>query len=500
MVVSGKLAGGHADGVFVYLGIPYAAPPIGALRWRPSQPPAAWTGVRDATRFANDCMQVYAAPPSLDSGRTQAPGMSEDCLYLNVWTPVDETGARLPVYVWFHGGSFVRGSAAEPVYDGAAMARRGIVVVSVNYRLGAFGFFAHPALTGASGNAASGNYALLDAIAALRWIRNNIESFGGDPAQVVVGGQSAGGAIVGNLLVSPLAEGLFQRAVAMSPGSFRPLGELREAEQYGMRAGNDIDALRRFTAAQVLALNTSYVPKARGLTTPRMLRPIVDGWVIPEQETTLFLAGKFANVPLLVGGCADEGSLLAIGSRMDTLEAYVAFMRLNFGARADEALALYAAHSDAEVARAYAAALGDSQFHYAARSMARVFAKAQPNTYRYLFTRKIGSTARPAGHCDELSYVFGTLEEGSKTLNLRPPNEAERATQQVMQETWVRFIATGDPNGGAIKNWPRYRPGTDDVLQFGETTHVIRNPRGANMDLLDRTYGLHVSLDVRIPD
>ena len=317
-------------------------------------------------------MQIPSPVPRLDSGRTRAPGLSEDCLYLNIWTPSVETNTALPVYVWFHGGGFVRGSGAEPAYDGASLARRGVVVVTVNYRLGAFGFMAHPALSRESEHGASGNYGLLDTIAALKWVRENIAAFGGDPDRVTISGQSAGGAIVGNLLVSPLANGLFQRVIAMSPGSFRPLATLHDAEKYGLVAGTDITALRALDAKAVLALNANYAPKSRGLTTPRVLRPIVDGWSMPLQETDLFVSGRFSQVPLMVGTCEDEGSMLVGNSQIATLAQFEEFMNANFGAYAKDALAAYRATRDEEVLPAYENALADTQFQYAARSMARI--------------------------------------------------------------------------------------------------------------------------------
>lgn len=486
----GDLAGDRTqDGVFVYRGIPYASPPLRALRWRPPVPPARWSGVRQATEFAPDCVQVPSPVWRLDSGRSRAPGLSEDCLYLNVWTPSDQPDANLPVYVWFHGGGFVRGSAAEPAYDGASLARRGMIVVSVNYRLGAFGFLAHPSLAKESANGSSGNYGLLDTIAALRWIRDNISAFGGDPGRVTISGQSAGGAIVGSLLVSPLARGLFQRVIAQSPGSFRPLGSLEDAQSVGLHAGEDIEALRALPAEAVLALNGNYVPKARGLTTPRMLRPIVDGWVIPEQETALFLDGRFAQVPLIVGTCEDEGSMLVGNSQLPTVEAYRAFMELNFRDRAEEALELYPAATDADILPSYEAALGDTQFHYAARSMARASAAHQPDTYRFLFTRQTGGISRPAEHCDEMMYAFGTLDESAKTLGLESPSEEERALSETIQDAWIRFAATGNPNGGGMTNWPRYDAATDQTIEFGRSIEISHGFRSRHMDFLDRTYG-----------
>ncbi len=487
---AGSLAGEASDGIYAFKGIPYAQPPIGKLRWRPPQTDVAWDGVRDATQFADDCVQIYSPVPRIDSMGSRASGMSEDCLYLNVWTPSDSDGANLPVYVWFHGGGFVRGSAAEPSYDGASLASRGAVVVSVNYRLGAFGFFAHPELTRESDHGASGNYGLMDVIAALEWVRDNISAFGGDPNRVAISGQSAGGAIVGNLLVSPLAKGLFERAIPMSPGTFRPLAELSQAEEYGLMAGPDIDALRRLDADQIMALHANYVPKARGLTTPRILRPIVDGWVMPEQEMDLFMSGRFHAVPLLVGTCTDEGSMLVGNSQMETVSDFTEFLKANFGDQADDAIALYPAQTDNDVLPAYELALGDSQFHYATRSLGRVYSAVLPQTYRYLFTRQTGGQTRPAEHCDDILYVFGTLEKCASQLGINPPTQEETQLSRTMQDAWVRFMSTGNPNGPGLTNWPPYDAQADTVLEFNDDIAIKHQFRGEHMALLDRTYNL----------
>lgn len=487
---SGRVAGEAIGGVHIFRGISYAAPPVGDLRWKPPQAPTSWDGVRDATQFAADCPQVYSPTPRIDSSRSRAPGMSEDCLYLNIWAPGDSAGEKAPVYVWFPGGGFIRGSAAEPTYDGQALARRGIVVVTVNHRVGAFGFLAHPGLTTESEHGASGNYGLLDTIAALRWIRDNIAAFGGDPDRVTISGQSSGGALVGNLFVSPLAKGLFQRVIAQSPGSFRPLGELKDAEAYGLKAGSDVASMRQLSVKDVLALAANYVPKARGLTTPRLLRTIVDGWSMPEQESELFVTGRFANVPLICGTCEDEGGLFVGRGEMATVEDYRAFMHANFRDNVEEALALYPAMTDAEVRPSYEAALGDTQFHYAARSMARVSSRVQPNTYRFLFTHRTGGAIRPAQHCDELPYVFGTLDDVSAHLGLKQPTEQERALAETLQDAWRRFMATGNPNGGSITNWPAYDPEQDQFIEFGDKVTLKSGHRLAHMALLDRNYCL----------
>ncbi|MDP6173765.1 MAG: carboxylesterase family protein, partial [Rhodospirillales bacterium] len=278
---SGELSG-TGDSVRVFKGIPYAAPPVGDLRWRPPQAPAKWEGVREAGSFGPDCLQ-NPRPGS------RAPGMSEDCLTLNVWAPPPpEEGQSHPVMVWIHGGSYVLGSGSDIRSDGESFARKGVVFVTFNYRLGVFGFLAHPELTQESPNNSSSNYALLDKIAALRWIKDNIAAFGGDPGRVTVFGCSAGSASLSLLMTSPLAGGLIDRAILESPGAFRPLASLAGAEEVGNCMGDDLTAMRAMTADEVFARTGDFVPLVRGLTTPRVLRPIRDGWIIPEDERDAF--------------------------------------------------------------------------------------------------------------------------------------------------------------------------------------------------------------------
>jgi para-nitrobenzyl esterase len=298
---TGALAGSGGD-IRVFTGIPFAAPPIGPLRWRPPEPPTPWQGVRDATQFGADCMQKRLPD-------TRAPGVSEDCLTLNIWAPAQNSGGALPVMVWVFGGGFVDGSPSLPMYDGEALARKGVVLVTVNYRTGVFGFLAHTALAAESPNHSAGNYGILDVIAALRWLKGNIAAFGGDPNRVTVFGESAGASLLDMVLVSPLSEGLVHSAILQSPGAMRPLSSLAEASEIGKVVGTDIAAMRAMPAKQVLATTDQIVPAVRRLTTPRALGPILDGWVVPRTDTAAFASGEIRRVPLIVGGNSDEGRL-----------------------------------------------------------------------------------------------------------------------------------------------------------------------------------------------
>jgi para-nitrobenzyl esterase len=300
---SGRVAGTPGE-ISIFKGIPFAAPPIGEFRWRPPAPVKPWLGVRPALEAGPDPMQV---PLPMSAARTRP--MSEDCLTLNIWTPASRGGENLPVMVWIPGGSFVAGSGADPMCDGENLTRKGVVLVTINYRVGLFGFLAHPALTAESEHYASGNYGLLDQIAALQWIRDNIGAFGGNPNRVTAIGVSAGSASISLLMTSPLGRALFHQAILESPGSFRPLADLEEASRAGQMLGNDVTAMRALSADDILSRTSQFVPRVRGLTTPRVLRPIRDGWVIDRQERDAYLTGRFAAVPMVVGSNFDEGGL-----------------------------------------------------------------------------------------------------------------------------------------------------------------------------------------------
>ncbi len=472
----GELSGSNTDGVWAFRGVPYATPPLGELRWRPPQPAAAWTGTRDATRFGADCMQK----PQADS---RAPGVSEDCLYLNVWTP--EHADRLPVMVWVYGGGFVEGSASLPLYDGAALARRGVVVVSLNYRTGVFGFLAHRALAAESPEHSAGNYGMLDVLEALRWVRRNAAAFGGDPDHVTVFGESAGASMLDLLLISPLSKGLIDQAILESPGAMRPLSTLSEAEVIADVAGPDLTALRAMPAAQVLALNGKIVPQVRRLTTPRALGPIQDGWVVPRTDTQAFAQGNMLHMPLLVGGNSDEGRAFTRDWPIHTVAEAHRYATENFGASAGPMLALYGITDDAAVGPGIAYAFGDTQFNYGVRGLARGMAAVQPKTWRYLFTRAPAGEPVPPTHSEELDYVFGTLG-APRWVPRGTMNDADHRLSDAMMGAWVRFARTGDPNGGSLPAWPSYDAATDPYLEFGD---VIRAGRGYRTPYLDFVQG-----------
>ncbi len=471
-IASGAIAG-TAGAVRAYRGVPYAAPPVGALRWRPPQPVVPWDGVRDATHFGDDPMQLD------DPARgSRAPGTSEDCLTLNVWAPAETPPGGAPVLVWFDGGGFIAASGAKAVTDGERFARHGAVVVTVNYRVGVFGFLAHPALSAESPHGASGNYGFLDAVAALRWVRANIAAFGGDPARITAFGESAGGALVALLLTSPLAAGAFDRVIMQSPGSFRPLCRLAEAEAAGRVAGDDLALLRATPAAELLALNARINPAVRGLTVGRPLRPIVDGWSIPRDEVDAFRSGAFTPVPAIVGSNADEGAYFASAIPVNTAAELRAYLTGNFGPDGAEAWTHYGVANDADAGRGAAAAFGDAQFTYGARSLARELARREPRTFRYLFTHAGTHTSDPPAHTDEIAYVFGNGD-----FDVR-----DRAISDAMLEAWIAFASAGDPNGPGAPPWSPYDPNRDNVLTFGGACREETAPRAAALDFLERFY------------
>jgi para-nitrobenzyl esterase len=435
-----------SDGIVAFKGIPYAAPPIGRLRWRPPQPPAPWSGNRDASHFGDDCMQT---PYVIPTGQKA----SEDCLTISLWTTPNYRKTHRPVMVFFYGGAFVGGSSAYPLYDGAKLAREGVVVVGFNYRVGIFGFLAHPQLSAESPQHASGNYALLDQIAALQWVKANIAAFGGDPGRITVFGESAGAVSIAVLMTSPLANGLFEQAILQSP-TLPPLASLAAAEKAGSAMGPQVAALRQLSAAELLTHNDSFFPRSNEGTVrlTDFPAPIVDGYLLPEQPRAVFAKGRSNAVPMIVGVNADEG-------RMFSAE----------GASA-----------------ATSAAVGDANFVESARWIARGASQHQAKTFAYVFTRSVNGGPLPPTHSEELPFMFGSLEQPSF---IKHPTAAadDLRLSAVMMRTWARFAATGDPNGPGLPKWPHYERTTDPYLELGTVIRTGAAFRKAQLDAIDRS-------------
>ncbi|WP_044561135.1 carboxylesterase/lipase family protein [Azospirillum sp. B4] len=488
-VVEGVMAAGApGTAVAAYKGIPYAEPPTGDRRWRPPVPAHGWTGVRDARDFGHACLQPPPALGSVYYGGMAS--MSEDCLTLNVWAPADARHA--PVMVWIHGGALVGGGSSEPLYDGANLARQGIVVVSINYRLGLLGYLAHPALGAESPQHLSGNYGLLDQIEALRWVRANIAAFGGDPGKVTIAGESAGGLSVLGLMASPAAHGLFRGAITQSGymPAYRALHEdtlgLTSAEAAGAALGKlagatDAAALR---AADLVALFKA------GLATGWQPEPVIDGVTLPRQLAETFARGEQARVPVLAG--FNEGEIRSLPFLMpkapDTPAAYQADVRRRFGAEAATYLAVYpGADPRADVM----ASIRDGLYGWAAQYVARQQAAVGQPAFLYYFRHATpAEKARDlaAFHASELPYVFGQVgPDAALGPNWpRPPlTDAEARLSRAMMGYWVSFVRDGVPAAPGEVAWPRYDVGQGGYLDIDDQPTAQRALQPAAFTLAD---------------
>jgi len=484
-VTGGAVRGYLAAPGAVFKAIPFAEPPVGALRWREPQPVKPWRGVRDATRYAAACVQnplgtgVFLGPLARRYGvRYPTPRweLSEDCLYLNVWTPEWPVKEPWGVMLWLHGGSNRIGSGNEPGYDGAELAKRGVVVVTINYRLGPLGFFAHPELTRESPHGSSGNYGLLDQIAALRWVRDNIAQFGGDPARVTVFGESAGAIDAGMLMCSPLAGGLFARAILES-GPVLGLAYahgLRQAEQFGERVArlaprapgdSSIERLRTLPAQAILA---AAADAAKQEPNPEF---VLDGWVLPRSPQQVFATGTEQPVSLMIGNNGREASVFRGASAVPLAadQGPRKTLRISYGNLAPLAMAAYAI--DAHMGRDAAADewLNDALMTCPSAAMATLNAANGHASFVYQFRRSIpgrGESDLGSFHSLELPYVFGALRNPvwSSWLTFAKLDEALAAS---IESYWTNFAKTGDPNGGGLPAWPRYTPAADRYMEFG---------------------------------
>lgn len=466
------------DNVIVYRGVPYAASTAGPNRWRPPQPVESWEGIRDCQQFGPCCPQ---APYPKESAYYREPEpQSEDCLSLNVWTSNQSSDAR-PVMVWIHGGALTRGSGAIGAYDGAALARKGVVVVTINYRLGPLGFFAHPELTAESERHAAGNYGLLDQIAALEWVKRNIAQLGGDPNCVTIFGESAGSQSVNALIASPLAKGLFHRAIGQSGTAFRTLATLTEAEQQGASFAKaadvkDLAGLRQLPAEKILEV----AEKSGGIRGNLN----VDGWCLPQDVKAVFLAGKQNDVPTIAGSNADEMTALApLAARPKTRQALRTQVALLL-ASPDDVERLYPASSDEEAAKAYLDLVGDVSFTLPARSWARWSTAAGGKVYLYQFTRvtPFAAAARlGAFHAAEITYAFDNLD-----MLPREARDTDKKLADMMSTYWVNFAKTGDPNGAGLPNWPPYNRSEEPYLNLGDQVSLEHHLRQEKLDLIER--------------
>jgi para-nitrobenzyl esterase len=463
---SGMISGTDLGDVRSWLGIPYAAPPVGEMRWRPPEAPRPWTGVRAMDQYGSRCMQ-----PGFGGmfGRGSGPA-SENCLTLNVWAPKE--AKKAPVMVWIHGGAFVEGAGSLAVYNGAELARQGVVVVTINYRLGFFGFFAYPGLSEARGKAAA-NFGIMDQIAALQWVKRNIAAFGGDPDKVTVFGESAGAESVYILMTSPAARGLFARAIAESGPILRPMRTRQEQEPI------DRELSRQWGAGDARALRAVPARQIADSIRPGTLRdcqPVIDGTYIPDEPARLFAQGRQARVPFLLGANSNEASLMALfGVSPQTLMAAVrldpARLRELFGA---------------EPAAAARALFTDGGFLLPARFLATQMPRVRQPAYLYFFSyvaQRQRRRSQGVMHGGEVPYVF---DNGGIFAAFVTPED--RAMAHTVSGYWVQFAKTGDPNGGERAEWPAYTVSNGAWMELGENISVRLHLRSEQLDALQPQF------------
>jgi para-nitrobenzyl esterase len=505
-LASGTLEGTMSGEIAVFKGIPFAQPPVGPLRWRPPQPNAPWSGIRDATKPSRPCMQSlqgvdsFIAPLAAAYGVTYSPQQldpSEDCLYLNVWTPQLKPGVHLPVMVWLHGGSNRIGSGTEPAYDGASLASRGVIVVTVNYRLGVMGFFAHPELTAESPHHSSGNYGLLDQIEALRWVKQNIAQFGGDPENVTLFGESAGSVDATTLMASPLAASLFRRVIAESGPAFGlgPSQNLARMEllgaavgkEAGGQPGSELTVLRKLPAAQIAQIQSNLIASRFKGYDPNA--SIADGWVLPQSPAKAFALGKIQQVDLLAGLNAREFSAFRIGaaaaakkspqpankpSVTEQLKQFADVARPLYGDWTDTAVATYAVQILFHGAPAIDQASNDIVAACPIGAEAALTTNTGRRAFVYRFDRSIpgkGESELGAFHSVELPYVFGTFQV--RTFSWLPFTPTDQKLSQIVQTYWTNFAKTGDPNGPGLPHWDSWSTDQESYISFGESGDAV---------------------------
>lgn len=496
----GALEGAWAESptdIRAFHGIPYAQPPTGNLRWQSPQPPVPWQGTRLATKPGTACWQAINV-----DGWVWSRGdfkRSEDCLYLNIWSA--ESNKKAPVMVWFHGGSHTSGMGHEQIFDGTELAKKGIILVSINYRLGPLGFLAHPTLSAESAHSSSGNYGLLDKISALQWVRNNIDAFGGDADNVTIFGQSAGSQSVCSLMVSPLARGLFHKAIGQSAACVSPIptkdpnGLLRGARLVeALDTGVDINAMRQATPQQLLAA-------ADASQWQNQSRIVVDGWVVPDQADTLFAAGKQAKIPLLLGSLANEGNQLFPLNNELTEEQLINFVTTVMGdTLAPQLLALYQDELAESPGLAQREILTDQFMADGMRRWAaHQFSAGQP-TYLYFMDHnppafrlympfdpnlQLDNGPRSGGayHSGDLAYVFGNTRKVGHDWT-----EDDHQLSDLITQYWTNFAKFGDPNASGLPVWRQYDTTSHATQLLQKKSQSVDGVRRARLDLFERRY------------
>jgi para-nitrobenzyl esterase len=485
---AGLVEGTVENGVTVYEGIPFAAPPVGDLRWQAPQPPVPWKGVRHTDRFAPACVQIPIEMPLLG---IHGVVVSEDCLYLNVWTPAKSPKDKLAVMVWICGGGFAGGATSYTLYDGANLAKKGVVVVSVAYRVGVFGFFADPELSAEQGGH-SGNYGLLDQIAGLQWVQHNIARFGGDPRRVTIFGESAGGISVSMLAASPLANGMFAGAISESGGNFAPA----RSDGAGGETMISLAAAEHNGARLLTRMDVKSIADARKLPAAVFLKvqgpslgdawPNFDDYVLLGDQYDLYEAGRYNDTPVLMGTNADEGALFAPSATAAGLELQI---QAAYGAYADKILSVYPAGSDAQALRSMRDLLRDTDFAWPTWTWARLQAQTgRGKVFVYYFSHRPPYPHTPqfndwgASHGSEMPYVFGNF------VPVMPASEDDKALSEQISSYWVNFAKTGDPNGSGLPVWPAFTDADPQVMNLNDPSKAIPVPNLDKLKVLDAYY------------
>lgn len=484
-VEGGKVEGVIENGIGVFKGIPFAAPPVGERRWKAPQPVKAWSGVLKVDKYAPICPQRSFQGPG------SSVEISEDCLKLNIWTPAKSANEKLPVMVWIYGGGFALGSASDPSNFGDVLAKKGIITVNIAYRVGALGFMAHPELTAESKNHVSGNYGLLDQIEGLKWVQKNIKQFGGDPEKVTIIGESAGAISVSMLAASPLTKGLFRGTISESGGNFGPVGNSRieggiQSLKYAEQVGAEF--MKRMGAKNLAELRQISPDKWRNDPLSGMggFWPNVDGYVIAGDQYKLYEKGEYNDVNILIGTNSDEGAMFV---RPVKLEEYQEQIKKRFGAFADRVLELYPATNDEETHSALADIFRESAFAWPTYAWANLQSKTgKSSVYVYYFDRQQPTNPymkiRGAAHANEINYAFGHLD-------LQQPNQytqEDRKLSEQMVEYWTNFVKTGNPNGNGLPQWPVYQEGKPSVLFLDENPTVKAIANEPQLKLMEEFF------------
>jgi para-nitrobenzyl esterase len=480
-VNEGLLQGVYEDELVVYKGIPFAAPPVGELRWRAPRPAVKWDGVKQTVKFAPAPMQG-GNPPS---------GKSEDCLYLNIWSPAKSTNDRLPVLVWIYGGGFSFGSTSEPVYSGEKLAKKGVILVSIAYRVGQFGFLSHPELSAESSDHVSGNYGLLDQIAGLKWIKKNIAAFGGNPDKVTIFGESAGGISVSMLCASPLAKGLFCGAISESGGSFGPTrpttfpGEnmktLKQAETDGQAYVQKAAGVS--SIADLRKIPADKIPSGFGMAGGW---PVVDGFVIPDDQYKLYEDGKYNDVSVLIGYNSDEGASFSPGR---TPDEYITGVKNRYGKFADELMKAYPVGENS-VPKSARDLVRDAAFGWQTWAWARLQSKTgKSKVYYYYFDqhpdypKDSPHYGYGSPHGQEVVYVFNHLDTSNPQTS-----KSDLAISEAMAAYWTNFAKYGNPNGNGMPTWPAFSDENPEVMYFNKTPYTGQVPGAESLKVMDNYF------------